>query len=88
MPVNVRVTRLDLYDDDGIGPAKGELHLTISDDAVNADAASLGAGSIGKVVRVKLPRAKWLALMGDLKRIKGETLPGSLDALCPVAEEP
>lgn len=72
MAANIKSARLDLYDDDGIGPVK----------------CALGVGQKGGVLRGRIPRAKWLALMGDLKRIKGETLPGSLDALCPVAEEP
>lgn len=88
MPATLIVRSLSLSDLDGAGPALGSVSVEISDTAIDADAAAEGAGKSERVLRVRLPRAKWLALLADLKRPTSETLTGALDAACPVARDP
>ena len=57
MAATVKVMRLDIFEDNGVGPLKCDIHLEISDDAISADAAAAGAGKVGKVLRGRVPRA-------------------------------
>ena len=85
MAATVKVMRLDIYENDFVGPLKCDIYLEISDDAISVDAASAGAG---KVLKGRVPRNRWNTLLANSVRVKGEKLPGVLDALCVIPEEP
>ena len=88
MATTITVSELVLTDDDGAGPAVGHAVFTLTDSTVPADAAAEGVGSKRRSVRVRLPRAAWTALLGQLRRLPTEKLAGALDAAAPIARDP
>lgn len=86
MANTIRVTRIDLEDDDGVGPVEGTAYVAVmSDDAV----VTAVAGGVVKrdARRVRLSRAKWNALKDDLRRPNGDDWPDATIAH-PITKDP
>jgi len=88
MAEQVRVLSIRFIDDDSTGPVRADIELEVSDNAISSNVAALGGGRKVEGRRGRLSRAAWNTLLGNVKRLKGDSLPGSLQGLCPIAEEP
>jgi len=86
MANTIRVTRIDLEDDDGVGPVVGTVHVVVtSDDAV---ATAVAGGVVKRDQRlVALTRGAWNQLVGALRRPNTDAWPDGTIAH-PVAKDP
>jgi len=80
MAESIRVANILIVDEDGIGPVRCHIDVEILTD-VSPDAAAAGAGRHTRNFRGKLSRAKWVNLLGNINRVKGDKLSGNLEAI-------
>lgn len=86
MANTIRIAKIDLEDDDGVGPVHGTAHVVVtSDDAV---ATALDGGVIKRDARlVTLPRGAWNQLVAALRRPRTDVWPDGTIAH-PVTKDP
>lgn len=73
MTLSIRVQRIDIVDDDGVGPIKADVHtITTSDDPAEA---ALGFATKSDVRRCVLTRPAFNALIGALRRPNTDNWP-------------
>ena len=85
MARTIRVIKIELLDNDGIGPVRGEATVKVTDD--DAGAVALGMSEKFDVRRVALSRAAFNSLVSALRRPSGDDFPdGTLPH--PIAKDP
>ena len=69
MALSRRPTRIDIYDEDGVGPVNVDIHYVIETDAADVANVNGSARVRGVVLKCECPRAAVASLIGQCQVI-------------------